>query len=99
MNGQTAKFGLLRWKMTVDGSGASMLFMSTSTEAAPVGLLMPTLRSKLNLTSSAVSGEPSENFSPSFIVHLNVVGLVKSHDFAASGTGLLPPGGIVTRVW
>ena len=69
MNGQTA-LGALRWKMTVCGSGASTLFMLVSRDEAPSGAAMLTLRSKENLTSSAVSGEPSENLSPSFIVHL-----------------------------
>src|SRR4051812_34996219 len=98
MNGQTAS-GFLRWKMTVLESGASMLFMSASRDEAPSGSAIPTLRSYENTTSCAVSGEPSENLRPSCIVHSYVVGLVKSQDFAASGTGLLPPGGIVSSVW
>ena len=56
-------------------------------------MAISTLRWKEKATSSAVSGEPSENFTPSRIVHSYVVSFVKSHDCAASGTGFCDPGG------
>ncbi len=99
-SGQVAS-GSLSLKTTVLGSGASMLFMFASSEEAPFGSAISMLRSKENTTSSAVSGEPSENSSPSRIVHSKVVLLlsVKSQDSAASGTASFPPGGTVIRFW
>src|SRR5215208_5912021 len=96
--GQVAS-GCLRWKTTVLSSGASTLFMFASRDEAPFGSAISMLRSNEHLTSSAVISSPSENLSPSFIVHSYVVGLVYSHFSAASGTGLFSPGGMVMRFW
>jgi len=78
-----------------------MLFMFASSEEAPFGSAILTLRSNEKTTSSAVRSEPSENFRPSRSVHSKtLLSLsVKSQLSAASGTALLPPGSIVSRFW
>ena len=68
MYGQVTS-GAARWKTTVLSSGASTLFMLASSEEAPFGSAMSTLRSNEKTTSSAVSGEPSEKTMPSLSVH------------------------------
>ena len=50
------------------------------------------------MTSSEVSGSPLENFRPSLSLQTYVFGSVKSHDSAASGSGLLPPAGTDEQV-
>ena len=61
--------GALRWKITVFGLGASVLFRFASSEEAPFGFAILMLRSNENLTSSEVRAEPSEKVRPSFSVH------------------------------
>ena len=99
-SGQVAS-GSLRVKTTVSSPFALMLFMLASSEEAPFGSAMSTLRSNEKTTSSAVRSEPSENFRPELSVHSKIVlsWSVNSQLFAASGTALLPPGSTVRRFW
>ncbi len=71
-SGQVAS-GSLRLKTTVSSPFALTLFMLASSEEAPFGSAMSTLRSKEKTTSSAVRSEPSENFSPELSVHSKTV--------------------------
>ena len=73
--------------------------MFASSEEAPFGSAILTLRSNENTTSSASRVEPSENTLPARILHSKVVSSVKLHDSAASGTGLVSPGGNWSRFW
>ena len=66
--GQVAS-GSERWKTTVSLSGASTLFMFASSEEAPLGSAILTLRSKEKTTSSASSVEPSEKTPSLRILH------------------------------
>ncbi len=86
-------------KITVVSSGVSMSFRFRYSEEAPCGSAIFRLRSKEAFTSSDVRSDPSENLRPSWRVHSYTVLFesVNSHDSAASGSGLLPPGGICIR--
>ena len=80
-------------------SGAATDFMFASSEAGPFGLLILTTRWNENATSLAVSGSPLENFWPGLILQVYSVGLVNEHDWAASGCGVVLPGGMSIRYW
>src|SRR5882724_1337377 len=82
---------------TVLSSEAVADTMLASSEAGPFGSLILTMQ--VNATSFAVSGSPLENLRPGFILHVYSVGWVNEHDSAASGCGVLPPGGMVIRYW
>ena len=65
----------------------------------PVGSSILSMRSSENLTSSAVSGSPLANFRSGLSLQTYVFGSENSQLSAASGSGLLPPAGIDSRVW
>src|SRR3954452_6832951 len=89
--------GFLRCIVTVLGSVASTLLSEPSSDDGPFASAILVWRSSENLTSSEVSGSPLENFRPSLSVQTYVLGSLKSQLSAASGSGLLPPAGIVSR--
>src|SRR5262245_31427651 len=91
--------GLFRWNTTVCGSGVSTESSEASSTDAPLGSAIFRLRSKLNLTSDEVRSSPLENFRPLRSVHVNVVGSLYLHDWAASPTGLAWPAGTVSSCW
>ena len=65
----------------------------------PVGSSILSIRSSENLTSSAVSGSPLENFRSGLSLQTYVCGSENSQLSAASGSGVLPPAGTESRVW
>jgi hypothetical protein len=69
--------------------------------AGPAGLLIFSMRSKENLTSSEVSGSPLLNFSPSFRVHVKTLVSVSENAqlWAASGCGSVAPLGKLSSDW
>src|SRR5215510_12104597 len=98
MNGHVLST-FLRCMVTVVGSVASTLLSDASSDDGPLGSAILSWRSRLNLTSSEVSSSPLENFCPALSLQTYVFGSVKSHDSAASGSGLLPPAGTDSRFW
>src|SRR3954471_11782083 len=98
MNGNVAS-GLLSVIVTVVGSGAETDFSDPSSVYGPVGSSILSMRSSENLTSSAVSGSPLENFWSGLSLQTYVLGSLNSQLSAASGCGLFWPAGTDSSVW
>lgn len=92
---------VLRWKTTVLSSGASMLAIDESMTAGPFSSLIFSVRSKEYLTSFEVRLLPLLNFRSERRTHLYVLlsPPSKLQDCAASGSGVVPPLGKLSRDW
>lgn len=93
--------GVLRWNRTVLSSGVSMEAIDASMTAGPLSSLIFSVRSKENLTSFEVRLSPLLNFRPPRRVHLYTLLSLPSNpqDCAASGSGVVPPLGKLSRDW
>ncbi len=91
---------VLRWKTTSRSPWVSTVSTVLSSEATSVSASMASARSMEYLTSSAVTGSPLANFSPSRRVHAyrSFPVSVNPHFCAASGTGSPPPRGCAMSV-
>ena len=98
MNGKVAST-LFSFIVTVVGSVTSTESSEPSSVYGPVGSSILSMRSSENLTSSAVSGSPLENFRSGLSLQTYVLGSLNSQLSAASGSGLFCPAGTDSSVW